>query len=329
MKRFLSMNSCIILFGSHSLFAQNESYGTPITGLPVIEMTTGQLMEHWMPIVSAELKRRNIGLGLKEPNRENLPQAPGAQELSQWPPAELKKENGSEQILAPQALGINFTGATLAEAGAFPPDVMGAAGPTQYLVFINGILRSFSKTTGLADGVLNIDPDIFFGTITTPPGTNEVTYTTDPNVRYDRLSGRWFLTIIDMTLSTISPYPITKSNRLLFAISDGPIITSSTIWRLIYYQNTSNFDDYPSLGIDADGLYIGSNRFTVAGSFVNCRGYVFNKASFISGSPTGTIFDNLLFSNAGPFSPRGVDNPDPLNTGVSAVGYFIGVDNAT
>ncbi len=229
-----------------------------------------------------------------------------------------------------QSYGVSFTGAVLSDALAFPPDVMGAVGPTQYIIFVNGRLRSFNKSTGIADGILNIDPDIFFSPVTTPPAANEVTYTTDPNVRYDRLSGRWFLSIVDVTLNS-STFAITRSNRLLLAISDGPNISASTVWRLIYYQNTADFDDYPSLGIDADAIYIGTNRFTIAGSFSNCRAYVFNKASFISGTPTGTIFDNLLTSStgAGPFSPRGVDNFDPVNTGPTAVAYFIGVDNAS
>ncbi len=330
-KIFRAIIFFIVLTYVGIIYAQDQQYGTKISNLPVVEMTSSQLMSHWIRSIPPELKRRNIGLGLKEPNRENLPQAPGAKELSQWPPAELKKENGVEQILAPQTYGVNFTGAEFSDALAFPPDCMGAAGPSQFIVFINGRIRSFNKLTGIADGVLDIDSDVFFSTITTPPGANEITYTTDPNVRYDRLSGRWFLTILDVTENS-STHAITKSNRLLFAVSDGPVITPSTVWRLIYYQNTSNFDDYPSLGIDANALYIGSNRFTVAGSFVNTRAYVWNKASIISGTPSGTIFDNLLVGKStkvGPLSPRGVDNPDPLNTGTSAVGYFIGVDNAT
>jgi hypothetical protein len=325
MKKFGLLISCIVLFSSQSFFAQDGTIGTRVTGSPVVEITTGQLMEHWMPIIPPELKKRNIGLGLKEPDRENLPQAPGALELSQWPPldSQIIPENYNNTD-APQTYGLNFTGATLADASLFPPDVMGAVGPTQYIVFINGRLRSFNKTTGLPDGVLNIDPDVFFSLVTTPPGTNEATFTSDPNIRYDRLTSRWFLTIIDVTVSTLTGN-ISKPNRNLFAWSDGPIISGSTSWTFTYFQNATYFDDYPSLGIDADAIYVGTNRFTTAGALNQMVAYVWNKSSFLSGSPTGYIW-TLYDGTTAPFSPRGVDNPDPLNTGATAVGYFIGVN---
>ena len=243
-------------------------------------------------------------------------------EVSQWPPLENGYQNPA---FAPQTPGISFTGATLSDAGAFPPDVMGAVGPTQYVVFVNGRLRTFDKSIGVADGILDADPDVFFSLVTTPPGTGEVTYTSDPNVRYDRLSGRWFLTIIDVTLNTTSG-AITQPNRNLFAWSDGPTISGSTMWTFTYYQNTTYFDDYPSLGIDADAIYVGTNQFSVAGSLNNMTAYVWNKSSFLSGSPTGFIFPLYVGGSTAQFSPRGVDNYDPNNTGPTAVGYFIGVD---
>jgi hypothetical protein len=326
MKRFGLLISCIILFSSQSFFAQDGTIGTRITGSPVVEITTGQLMQHWMPIIPPELKKRNFDLGLKEPDRENLPQTPGALELSQWPPldSQIMPEDYNNTD-APQTYGVNFTGAVLSDAGAFPPDVMGAVGPAQFIVFVNGRLRSFNKTTGIADGVLNIDPDVFFSLVTTPPGTNEVTFTSDPNIRYDRLTGRWFLSIIDVTQNTTTGS--LKPNRNLFAWSDGPIISGSTSWTFTYFQNTTYFDDYPSLGIDADAIYVGTNRFNagVGGGLTNMVAYVWNKASFISGSPTGYIW-TLYNGTTGAYAPRGVDNLDPTNTDSTAIGYFIGVD---
>jgi hypothetical protein len=66
---------------------------------------------------------------------------------------------------AAQTLGVNFLGANLADSNAFPPDTSGAVGPTQFLVGVNGRLRTFDKTTGTSDGGLNADTDVFFASV--------------------------------------------------------------------------------------------------------------------------------------------------------------------
>src|SRR3954468_8543997 len=102
---------------------------------------------------------------LEYPNRSNLPQTPNAPAVSQFPAA------GPDKALAPitpkiHTTGVAFDGATLTDTGAFPPDSMGTVGPSQYIVFVNGRIRSFTKA-GVADGVINADPDVFFASVTT------------------------------------------------------------------------------------------------------------------------------------------------------------------
>ena len=328
-----TFSSAAVILIVLSLLIQ-PSYSQEIEGehvelAPVLSFTTAELMVPWVNPYPEIQKKRNYELGLEEPDRENLPEAPGTINAPQWPPLpEGTNKDSLYSITAPQTVALSFTGATLTDANAVPPDVMGAVGSTQFVVFVNGRIRSFNKNTGTADGILNLDPDVFFASILTPPGANQSTYTTDPNIRYDRLSGRWFLTVLDVTVRT-STGRIVKPNRILFAWSDGPVITNSTTWSFTYYQNATDFDDYPSLGIDADALYIGTDRFTVSGSFSNTIAYVVNKASLYTTTPSLTIFQNLISNNTGPIAPRGVDNDDPSNTGSNATGYFIGVDNGT
>ena len=276
--------------------------------------------------------------GLQKPFRGNLPQAPGVLDIPQWPPAgpSTPKSGSGATPYSPQTPGISFDGATgPTETGAFPPDVMGEAGPTQFVVFINGRLRTFSKSTGIADGVLNINPDVFFSSVTTPPGANEVTFTSDPNVRYDRMSGRWFLTIIDVILNSVTG-SITRANRILIAFTDAAsngVISGGTVFTFLQFTGQASpalFTDYPSLGVDANALYIGADMFSLAGAFQNVNAYVIPKSPLLTGTPaTAWVFQNLISGSTGPFAPRGVDNYDPNNTGSTAVGYFIGVDFGT
>src|SRR6185369_11761498 len=98
---------------------------------------------------------------------------------------------------------------------------MGAAGPTQIFVFVNGRLRTFNKTTGVADGFINADPDVFFASVMTPVSPPVVlNFTSDPNVRYDRLTGRWFISIIDVPC-TNATCTTTAANRWMVAVSDA------------------------------------------------------------------------------------------------------------
>jgi hypothetical protein len=72
--------------------------------------------------------------------------------------------------------------------------------------------------------------------------------------------------------------------------------------------------------------------FTIAGAFNSTKGFVIPKAPMLAGTPlTVWAFAGLVATptGAGPFAPRGVDNPDTANTGPTATGYFIGPDNAT
>jgi hypothetical protein len=306
--------------------------GLIITDSPV-EQTVADIMvrQFARPQQDGVVKRKPEFEG---PDRKNLPQAPGALAASQWP---LPSANAPvTQSGAPQTLGTQFDGVTgPSETGAFPPDTEGAVGPTQFVVFVNGRLRTFNKTTGVADGVINVDPDVFFSSVLTPPAAGEVVFTSDPNVRFDRLSNRWFLNIIDVVLNA-STGATTKANRVLIAVSDAASngsITGSTVWTFYQFQGDATlFTDYESFGIDASALYIGGNMFTLAGAFNSTKGFVIPKAPLLTGSPaTVWAFSGLVATStgAGPFAPRGVDNYDPTNTGAAALGYFIGVDNAT
>lgn len=324
---------------------KGEIIGEKVIGSDPIYKSTSEIMQQQSLREGEKTTRqllweKGIAPEMEGPDRSRLPQNPNAPAISQFPSpsqTELRKSKltQSSDLMLPQPVALQFTAATLTDTGAFPPDTMGAVGPSQFVAFENGRIRSFTKA-GVADGVLNVDPDVFFASVMTPVGGSVLlNFTSDPNVRYDRLTGRWFMTIIDVPC-TNATCTTTAANRILFAVSDAAsssALTGGTVWTFFQFQGdpTTNFCDYPSLGIDANALYIGGNMFTSAGSFVGTNAYVIPKSPILGAGPIiSWRFANIATgAAAGPFAPRGVDNPDPTNTGPTALGYFIGVDTLT
>jgi hypothetical protein len=290
--------------------------GTPVTGAPSLTESVAGLMRRQRIADRSGQTPTSPRPEQEADFRMSLPENPSSPDVSQVPGGALSAATSPS---TPQTIGTSFTGATIADTPGFvPPDTMGAVGPTQYLVTVNGRFRSFSKTTGLADGALNVDPDVFFGSVRSDN-------TSDPRVRYDRLSGRWFITMIDVNGT---------NNRILIAVSSGSTIASASSFTFFGIPSdttaparvTSDFADYDTLGIDAKALYIGTNVFAGTGAFKGTDAYVIRKSSVLAGGPiVVTVFRNLaLGTGEGPFTPQGVDNPDPNAT----EGAFIGVSNA-
>ena len=256
---------------------------------------------------------------------------------------------------APQTLGLTFTSFTLDELGAatggglVPPDTMGVIGPTEWVTSVNGWNRSHDKATG-AVGALDVWDETFWcpnGTPGTPPcvftplgGVVDSVGISDPRVRYDRHTQRWFWIIIDIPF-TAAGGVADIGNRLLLAYSDGPTISGGTVITLNYFQHDAvaedqaGFDDdcffdYPSLGVDANALITGGNMFCP--SFQGSSAWVINKAGLLGaggGDVSASVFafrgtNSAATGFAGPHTVQGVDNYDPAETS----SYFVGPDNA-
>ncbi|MDP9341121.1 MAG: IPT/TIG domain-containing protein [Actinomycetota bacterium] len=324
--------ACLIVVsvsGLHGAAAAGRSHtsghvgwhrGTPVVGAPGVTRSVASIMRQQRIADRSGppqiIPKPEPGV----PERASLPQNPSSPDVSQLPGG--AGNPSPEAPFTPQTLGTSFTGATISDTPGFvPPDTMGAVGPTQFIVTVNGRFRSFSKSTGVADGALNVDPDVFFASVI-------VAGTSDPRIRYDRLSGRWFITMIDIN---------STDNRILIAVSNTSTITSASNFTFYDIPSDStaptrtltDFADYDTLGIDANALYIGINVFPAVGSLKATDGYVVRKSSVLSGGPiVVTVFRDLTTGSGGsategPFTPQGVDNYDPAAT----EGYFIGVSN--
>jgi hypothetical protein len=242
---------------------------------------------------------------------------PSAPAVSRWPdslvgPPSLLPDDGEQPDL-PQTVGLSFVGAQLngiSGTGAIPPDSMGAVGPTQYLVGVNNRIRLYTKAGTLS--TLNTTMNNFFASVLPTGGS-----TSDPQVRFDRLSGRWFVTIIT----------VSSPNHIMIAVSNSSTLVNASSFTFYIFQqdqiapvgDLGSLADYPSLGIDNNALYIGANMFS--GGLYAVSAWVVRKSSILSGGPmVVTAFRAIWNGASGPYSARGVDNDDPSAT----EGYFIG-----
>ena len=217
--------------------------------------------------------------------------------------------------------GTSFLGAEFGDAGFIPPDSMGSVGPTQIVVFVNGLIRVYDKQ-GSVVALNNVSDEDFWA-----PVLGSGSEPTDPGVEYDRLEQRWIISAID-----VKKTGSTTNNRVMLAVSDGPEITDETDFTFYFFNEqpplggTPRFADYPQMAVDANAVYIGVNLFSSStGSFAGTAAYVIRKSSVTSGGPIVVTGFPLVASGGGP----GMDSPQPatgMDPNVSS-GYFIGPDN--
>jgi len=282
--------------------------GIPWTGDMGITMTVDQIMAQPDSIANLIIPREHETRIKKKKN-------PDAIDRPAYPydPTIDYANYGDAERTPTQTIGVNFLAPVLSQSGFIPPDNNGAAGPTQILVVANGRIHVYSKTGVL--GALNVTINTFFNSV-----RNNSTVS-DPHIRYDRLTQRWFVVAINVS---------STNNRVLIAVSSGPVITGTTSFTFFYFQHdlappagdSGKFLDYPTLGVDANALYIGGVRF-IGNAFDGCPAFVVRKSSVTGAGPVVvTAFRTAGGAASGIFVPQGVDNDDPLAT----EGYFVGTD---
>src|ERR1051326_224283 len=327
-KSYLSVTTLLTLFiVAGSLRAQRLPAGPEVAGVPwvggkgITETVTEIMARGLSKAPGGSLLHGEEHELRVMPGRRSHPQNPDAAAISHWPSSKGLPTQSVETLspMNPQTIGTDFLGARFSETpGYVPPDCAGAVGPTQYLVCVNGRIRTFTKSGG-ARGAINTFTDTFFSSVIDGSSAS------DPHVVFDRLSQRWFVVMIN----------VNTPNRVMIAVSSGATITSGSRFTFYEFQHdsvgarpngdTGGFADYPTLGVDNNALYIGVNVFNAAGTaYIGSSAFVVRKSSVTGGGPivvtafreigTGTV--------SGPYTPEGVSNDD----GSATQGYFVGVD---
>lgn len=309
-------------------FGQASIVGKPVeAGKAVATITTGELTRRGAldKVIFREQKREET-----ESEREFLPLNPNSPKSPTWPVRSnsdstlqnpLAKVIGTDPIreIGPLfSTGVSFGGPVLGESGAVPPDSTGDVSPSSVIIAANGRIRSYSRTGAV--GALNVSDATFFNSVRGTSGMS------DPRVVFDRLTQRWF--IAEITTSLVS-----SNNRICLAVSNGEAITASTTWTYFFFtQNvgggTNGFADYETLGVDANAVYIGINKFnTSLTGFLGCDMFVVRKTSVLGAGPiVVTPFRGISpATGTGVYTPWGATNDDPAAT----TGLVVGVDNAT
>lgn len=143
-------------------------------------------------------------------------------------------------------------------SGALPPDNNGAVGTNYYVEFINGMFTVYRKSDG-HQVELKTDTDFWAAA---GVGIDQLWAVTDPRIIYDSASQRWLASQVDVDVFTQILDDVLGSNHFLVAISDTADPTST--WHGVMFDadpNTGNFADFPTLGVDSQGVYISGDMF--------------------------------------------------------------------
>ena len=209
--------------------------------------------------------------------------------------------------------GVNLNDVDALRTGGTPPDTMGAAGPNQFVEFINGAFAIYSKT-GVQQSLIS---DISFWENAGISAATLSAGLTDTRIIYDAGSGRWFASEITLDIT---------GAQVLLARSDTS--DPAGTWKAVHFAgNTGSLGpDFDTLGVDSTGVYVGIDDFTASGSLTGVSFFSIPKADLLATSPTlanVTRFDNLDDQVYG-LSLQGVTNPDSG----PGHGVIIAIDNA-
>lgn len=146
-------------------------------------------------------------------------------------------------------------------SGDAPPDTMGAVGYDVFMEVINGSVAIFSKyegywLTNAAHPYEHVSLAEFFSYRSPSNGPNyPLEDATDPRVLFDRASGRWFASVMDTV----------EGGHVILAVSDSEDPMGSWSKYLLELGEVGQETDYPTLGVDRNGVYVAVRIFMETG----------------------------------------------------------------
>jgi uncharacterized repeat protein (TIGR01451 family) len=192
-----------------------------------------------------------------------------------------------------------------------PPDTMAAVGPNHIVELINGNFEIIDKTTGVS--IQSMTLDAFWTNRVGLPIVNNGRF--DPRIIFDPSSGRWFALAIDNVIDADNDGNNEASNNYFIGRSDTDDPTGD--WDGVTFNADSvgvlEFHDYPTMGVDADGVYSCTQDFDGGGN-ESC--YSIPKADLLQPVPTAANLTRFEATPAGLPAVTGSWQP-AVNRGLS------------
>ena len=206
-------------------------------------------------------------------------------------------------------LGISFEGISQYDGASFgrnfiPPDTNGAVGKTQYMETTNGAYAVFDKATGLRTSLVS---DVAFWATAGQTGANG-----DSRVMYNASAERWIAISFGANVKDIQIAVSDTSNAL------GP-------WKSTKFEGYAGLGfgataDYPTLALDRNAVYIGTNDFARASS---------SGANSLRGTTLNVIPLDSLFGAGAPTTANLAQIRTSLSSGVDRGFALQGVNSSS
>lgn len=238
--------------------------------------------------------------------------APGDNGAGSTAPTKLLSESIGQQrqsasFVPTSRVLASFEGASQYDAASFarnfiPPDTMGAVGKTQFTEFVNGGFAVFNKNGTVAKA----QSDTAFWAAAGQTGSDG-----DSRVLYSKAANRWIALSFGADVSDIQ---IAVSNT-----ADAAGTWQSTKFQGFTAGGTA---DYPTLAMDTNAVYVGTNNFNPSGSFGGTTLNVIPLSSLFGAAPTTTglkqfttPYNSSTGGADGGFAIQGVNSLTATTTG--------------
>jgi len=225
----------------------------------------------------------------------------------------LRLETFEERTVPAIGIGANFGGVGTNLFGPFGNS--GAIGPNNFVEFLTNGFVVFDRAGNFVpfNNGQEINGDETFWELAGIPTSVTASFVFQPRIIYDPLSDRWFA--MEITLAS-------TGNQVLVGRSDTN--NPAGTWQADFYTATTGFADFPTLALDANGVYIGTLNFTdntATADFLSGTMTSIPKADLLQATPTvanRTMLDQPNFDMG--IAVQGVTNFNPNSDHATVLG---------